>query len=66
MVLFGLLVQWDDTCLASRKSRFESVAVHLRKVAGYGWPGRSAKAVFPEGKLGFDPLTFRSFARVVK
>jgi hypothetical protein len=79
----GLLVKREDAWLATRKSGFDSPAVHLvrdsradtplpsplagegpgvkgasrgrkessldtkRKVAGYGWPGRSAKAVPP-------------------
>ena len=38
------MVQRDDTALAWRKSEFDSRWVHrLRKVAGYGSPGRFAK-----------------------
>ena len=42
----GLMVQRDDTSSAYWKSGFDSRWVHW-KVAGYGWPGRSAKAVLP-------------------
>ncbi len=33
---FGLLVQRDDTCLASRKSGFNSPAVHFTQGSGIG------------------------------
>ncbi len=44
----GPLVQREDAWFAPRQSGFDSPAVHLRelhlrKVAGYGWPGRFAK-----------------------
>jgi hypothetical protein len=53
----GLLVQRDDAWPATRRSGFDSPAVHLHafsqrllwKVAGYGWPGRTANAVSPRG-----------------
>src|SRR5260370_41173839 len=41
------MVQRDDTSSADRRSGFDSRWVPFRKVAGYGWPGRSAKADFP-------------------
>src|SRR6266404_5871422 len=41
------MVQRDDTSAADWRSGFDSRWVLFRKVAGYGWPGRSAKAVLP-------------------
>jgi len=31
----------------------------IRKVAGYGWPGRTANAVLPHRRSGFESLPFR-------
>jgi hypothetical protein len=51
----GLLVQRKDAWLATRRSGFDSPVVHSGtdrfdwKVAGYGWPGRTANAVSPRG-----------------
>ena len=55
----GLMVQRDDTRLAVWRSEFDSRWVHwgiIRKVAGYGWPGRSAKAVLARRDEGSTPL----------
>jgi hypothetical protein len=67
----GLLVKREDAWLATRKSGFDSPAVHWvlcalhgareRKVAGYGWPGRSAKAVPPRADEGSNPLPSACF-----
>ena len=51
----GLLVQRKDAWLATRRSGFDSPVVHSFtdrldwKVAGYGWPGRTANAVSLRG-----------------
>jgi len=47
----GLLVQQQDACLASRRSGCDSPAVHshVRKVAGYGWPGPVANGCARKG-----------------
>ena len=54
----GLIVQGEDVALAWRRSQFNSGWVHYneRKVAGYGWPGRTANAVLPCGDEGSSPL----------
>ena len=53
------MVQRDDARLAVWKSEFDSRWVQWReiqKVAGYGWPGRSAKAVLARRDEGSNPL----------
>src|SRR5687768_13561714 len=60
----GLMVQRDDAALAWRKSEFDSRWVHcIRKVAGYGSPGRFAKPRDSQGHMGSTPMPSACLAR---
>lgn len=67
----GLLVQWQDTGLANRRSGFDSPAVHSnrngrtkRKAAGYGSPGPAANGCAPiAGHGGSNPSPSASASR---
>ena len=52
------MVQREDTSSAWLEIRvqFPVGPLIIRKVAGYGWPGRFANAVLPRGDEGSTPL----------
>ena len=62
----GRLVQREDASFAPRRSGFDSPAGPLiRKVAGYGSPGRFAKPC-DHWSCGFDSHAFRWYGSMVK
>ena len=56
VLTYGPVVQREDVSLACWQCGFDSRRVHsIRRAAGYGWPGRSAKAVLLPGDEGSTP-----------
>ena len=54
----GAALAWRSDQRRASVPEFNSGWVHCneRKVAGYGWPGRTANAVLPRGDEGSSPL----------